>query len=136
MKLGFEEAQSHYTSGSQKARVWTERWVSEQLYCPNCGNRHVNQFSANLPLAGFFCASCQEQFELKSQKTKFGNRVVDGAYHTKKARLLSDDNPNLLLLNCDLPASGEHSTNDRRNLTNHRDMTPPSPFTDRTMTRG
>jgi len=27
MKLGFEETQLPYTSGSQSARAWTERWV-------------------------------------------------------------------------------------------------------------
>jgi type II restriction enzyme len=30
MKLGFEEAQTAYTSGSQNARAWTEAWVSAQ----------------------------------------------------------------------------------------------------------
>ena len=28
MKLGFEEAQTSYTSGSQSARAWTEAWVN------------------------------------------------------------------------------------------------------------
>jgi type II restriction enzyme len=38
MKLGFEESQSPYTSGSQKARAWTEAWVSAWAYCPHCGS--------------------------------------------------------------------------------------------------
>jgi hypothetical protein len=28
MRLGFEESQSSYSSGSQSARAWTETWVS------------------------------------------------------------------------------------------------------------
>jgi hypothetical protein len=34
MKLGFEESQTAYTSGTQKARAWTEAWVSA------CGPRN------------------------------------------------------------------------------------------------
>jgi hypothetical protein len=50
MKLGFEEAQTPYDSGSQSARFWTERWVGEQVFCPNCGHAHVSRFKANKPV--------------------------------------------------------------------------------------
>jgi type II restriction enzyme len=102
MKLGFEEAQTLYSSGSQNARAWTERWVKDQLYCPNCGYQKINQFPANQPVADFVCASCKEEFELKSQKTAFGTKVVDGAFRTMCNRLAASNNPNLLLLNYDL----------------------------------
>lgn len=102
MKLGFEESQVSYSSGSQSARAWTERWVKDQLYCPNCGNPKINQFPANQPVADFVCPSCSEEFELKSQKTPFGTRVVDGAFRTMCERLAASNNPNLLLLNYDL----------------------------------
>lgn len=102
MKLGFEEAQSPYSSGSQSARVWTERWVKDWAYCPNCGNTKINQFAANRPVADFFCPSCSEEYELKSQKAKFGAKIVDGAFRTMVERLSSNNNPNLLLLNYSL----------------------------------
>jgi type II restriction enzyme len=102
MKLGFEETQAAYASGSQNARVWTERWVKDQLYCPNCGSPKINQFPANKPVADFICPSCNEEFELKSQKTAFGTRIVDGAFRTMCERLEANNNPNLLLLNYDL----------------------------------
>lgn len=102
MKLGFEEAQAAYSSGSQNARVWTERWVSDWAFCPNCGNNKINQLPVNSPVADFLCGACSEQFELKSQKTRFGPRVVDGAFRTMCERLASADNPNLFLLNYDL----------------------------------
>lgn len=101
MKLGFEEAQSPYDSGSQSARFWTERWVKEQVFCPNCGHPHISQFQANRPVADFFCTSCSEEYELKSQKTKFGAKVLDGAYRTMSARLAASNNPSLFLLNYD-----------------------------------
>jgi type II restriction enzyme len=102
MKLGFEETQAAYTSGSQNARAWTERWVKDQLYCPSCGNPKINQFPANQPVADFVCPSCGEEFELKSQKTAFGAKIVDGAFRTMCERLAASNNPNLLLMNYDL----------------------------------
>jgi type II restriction enzyme len=101
MKLGFEESQSSYTSGTQKARAWTEAWVSAWAYCPHCGNAKMSQFPNNSPLADFLCGSCSEEFELKSQKGKFGAKVADGAYRTKCERLAASNNPNLLLMNYD-----------------------------------
>lgn len=102
MKLGFEESQSAYTSGSQRAKAWTEAWVGAWAYCPHCGNAKISPFPNNSPLADFFCTSCNEEFELKSQKAKFSTRVVDGAFKTKCERLAASNNPNLLLMNYDL----------------------------------
>jgi hypothetical protein len=102
MKLGFEDSQTAYSSGSQNARAWTESWVSSWAYCPHCGNAKISSFPNNSPLADFFCTSCREEFELKSQKGKFGTRVVDGAFKTKCERLAASNNPNLLLMNYDL----------------------------------
>ena len=58
--------------------------------------------SNNSPLADFLCSLCNEEFELKSQKGKFGPKVADGAYKTKCERLAASNNPNLLLMNYDL----------------------------------
>src|ERR1700722_18372449 len=102
MKLGFEESQTAYTSGSQSARAWTEAWVGAWAYCPHCGNAKISSFPNNSPLADFFCPTCNEEFELKSQKGKFGTRVVDGAFKTKCERLAASNNPNLFLMNYDL----------------------------------
>jgi len=102
MKLGFEETQIPYVSGSQSARAWTERWVRDWVFCPNCGGVTISQFPNNSPVADFFCNSCKEEYELKSQKTAFGSKVLDGAFRTKCERLAADNNPNLFLLNYDL----------------------------------
>jgi type II restriction enzyme len=106
MKLGFEETQAAYKSPSQNARAWTERWVSQWVFCPNCGNQNITQYAANRPVADFFCQSCREDYELKSQKNKFGPKIVDGAFDTMCDRLTQTNNPNLLLINCDLKQFG------------------------------
>ena len=101
MKFEFDEKQTPYTSGSQSARAWTERWVRDWVYCPNCGSPKISAFPNNSPVADFFCASCNEEFELKSQKKMFGNKVLDGAFRTKCDRLAANNNPNLFLLSYD-----------------------------------
>jgi hypothetical protein len=102
MKLEFDEPQSSYYSGAQSARAWTESWVNKQAYCPHCGNAKISAFPNNSPLADFFCTACSEEFELKSQKGKFGTKVLDGEFKTKCERLAASNNPNLLLMNYDL----------------------------------
>ena len=105
MKLEFEEApQTPYDSGSQTARVLSETWASTHAFCPNCGNERLSKFANNQPVADLFCAKCNEEFELKSQKGKFGSRVLDGAFRTMLERLASTNNPNLMLMNYSVPA--------------------------------
>jgi type II restriction enzyme len=102
MKLGFEEATTTYSSASQSAKVWTEGWIRKWLYCPNCGNAKVNQFEHNRPVADFYCPSCNEEYELKGQKSRFAGKVLDGAFRTMCERLKSSNNPSLALMNYDL----------------------------------
>ena len=102
MKLGFEESQTPYTSGSQSARAWTEQWVRTWAYCPNCGAVKINPFPNNSPVADFHCVTCKEEYELKSQKSRFGTKVLDGAFKAKCERLAADNNPNLFLMNYSL----------------------------------
>lgn len=40
-----------YTSHSQIARVVTEGWVAENMYCPRCGCSHLTHLTANRPVA-------------------------------------------------------------------------------------
>src|SRR5438105_15075835 len=62
----------------------------------------IKAFPNNSPLADFLCTSCNEEYELKSQKNKFGSKVLDGAFRTKCERLAAQNNPNLFLMNYDL----------------------------------
>jgi type II restriction enzyme len=58
--------------------------------------------SRHRPVADFICPSCEEEFEVKSQKTAFRQKNRDGAFKTMCERLAASNNPNLLLLNYDL----------------------------------
>ncbi len=102
MRLEFRNIADNYKSLSQKARVLSEDWFGRNMYCPACGNNKLNDFSNNKPVADFFCFSCKEEFELKSSKIIHKKIVPDGAYKTMQERLLSETNPNLMLLRYDI----------------------------------
>ena len=110
MQLGFEEAPAHFESQTQIARIWTEAWTLREVFCPNCGERPLRQFSANTKVADFQCRSCSEEYELKSTRGRFGRKVVDGAYGAMRERLAARNNPNFLLLNYDATTQGGAAT--------------------------
>ena len=100
MCLYFDERLAEqYKSPSQKIRILSEGWVKKEVYCPNCGNSSLEQYSNNKPVADFFCRSCSEDFELKSKKDAMGLKIVDGAYQAMLSRLAGVNNPNFFLLN-------------------------------------
>lgn len=88
-----------YTSNTQKIRIMSESWVSENLYCPSCLATNLSSFNNNNPIGDFFCAKCSEEFELKSKSGIFGSKIVDGAYSKMIERISSANNPNFLFLN-------------------------------------
>lgn len=100
MDLHFETSRADgYISGLQRARILTEGWVASQVYCPNCGYSQMARYANNNPVGDFHCVRCGEDYELKSQRRRFGVKVVDGAYKAMMQRLRGATNPNLLLLN-------------------------------------
>lgn len=101
MNLYFDlQLANNYTSNSQIARVLSENWVKQNSYCPNCGNKSLNEFENNKPVADFYCNNCNEEFEVKSKNgNSVGDKIVDGAYSTMIERINSENNPNFFFLN-------------------------------------
>ncbi len=99
MNLHFNQSLAkNYKSQAQKIRVLSEDWVANQSYCPNCSAEPLTEFTNNQPVADFYCANCNEQYELKSKKAKLSNIINDGAYDTMIERINSDNNPNFFFL--------------------------------------
>lgn len=86
-----------YKSNSQKARVMTEFWTWENIYCPNCGDQ-IFHYKNNKPVADFYCDNCKEDYELKSWLSLW-NKITDWAYSTMIERLQCNQNPNFFFLN-------------------------------------
>lgn len=91
-----------YSSPAQKIRVLSEHWVAREAYCPNCGEDSITPYRNNNPASDFSCAKCSNDYELKSQKGRFGTKVVDGAYSAMINRVRSGRSPNLFLMSYDV----------------------------------
>jgi len=103
VKLFFDATVAEeYTSNAQRARVLSENWVDNEIYCPNCGHLEIDKYPNNQPVADFSCSNCREDYELKSKQGTLGTKIVDGAYRTMLERLTSSKNPNFFLLNYNL----------------------------------
>ena len=91
-----------YKSKAQKIRVMSEDWLCHNMYCPCCGNYHLNKFANNRPVADAFCEKCGEIFELKSSAGTIKEKIVDGEYSTMIERIQSNSNPHLFVLQYDV----------------------------------
>jgi type II restriction enzyme len=100
-RRGFEEESAPYEAQTQKARFWSEGWISRELYCLNCGAPKLSKLPNNTPVGDFVCDVCAEEYEVKSQARKLGASVGDGAYKTMMERLAANNNPSLVLLGYD-----------------------------------
>ncbi|MCC8356887.1 MAG: restriction endonuclease [Oscillospiraceae bacterium] len=99
MDLQFDKAlASAYHSKMQKVRVMSESLVAKNIFCPCCGNPHIQKLGNNKPVADFQCSFCGSIFELKSKKGTLGKKITDGAYSTMIERITSTKNPDLLVM--------------------------------------
>lgn len=87
-----------YHSRSQQARVITEHWASQNLYCPHCARPKIFHEANNAKARDFSCPNCGEIYEMKSKKSAFGNTINDGAFETMKTRAGDSDSPSFFLL--------------------------------------
>jgi type II restriction enzyme len=90
---------SKYTSSTQIARVVSEHWCSENLYCAACDADQLDEAAANTKVLDFRCTNCFETYQVKSQKNLNLRRIVDGAYSAMLAAVQHKTAPNLVILN-------------------------------------
>ncbi len=95
------ELAAAYRSAAQMARVVTEAWVAEQMYCPRCGAEKLCHAANNRPAEDFVCPSCKSSYELKSKRGAVGHKLANGAYEALLQRIRSNNNPDLLVLTYD-----------------------------------
>ncbi len=98
MHAYYKDAVKLYKSRSQIARVVTENWCRDNMYCPFCNNTSVKPFENNKKVYDFFCDNCGQQYQLKSKFSNIGKSIPDGEYHTMIRAINENRTPNLLLL--------------------------------------
>src|SRR5688572_7454627 len=87
-----------YKSLAQVARVVTEGWAAQNLYCAACDADRLQQSRANSRAIDFSCVACGASYQLKSGKRWSEERIPDAAYSAMMAAIHSDSTPNLLVL--------------------------------------
>ena len=91
-----------YKSASQRARVVSEAWAEENLYCANCTSRELAACPTNTEAVDFLCPECEAPFQLKSQSRPFTSRVTDAAFAAMVRAIRAGRNPNLFVLHYDM----------------------------------
>lgn len=88
---------NNYTNQTQVARITTEAWVVENILCPNCGGT-LERYSSNTKSKDVFCMLCKEEYQVKSSRTRFSNRIIGAEYNTTLRSVKSGQHPSLMLL--------------------------------------
>ena len=91
-----------YKSNAQRARIATEAWGTENLYCLNCDSDELSCAPPNTAAFDFICPDCESSFQLKAQSHSFGSKIVDAAYATMLQKIREDKTPNLIALHYEL----------------------------------
>lgn len=92
---------SRYNSPSQKARVVTEAWAEENLYCAGCDGPTLRRTKTNAKLVDFLCPECDSAFQLKSRSTALAGKLNDADYEQMRKAVVENRTPNLLALHYD-----------------------------------
>ena len=92
---------SRYQSRSQQARVLTEAWAAEQLYCVACPQEYLIGYEANHKVDEFHCPRCGARYQLKARAGPFGLRVTGAAYGPLIEAVRTRKVPHYVLLSYD-----------------------------------
>lgn len=87
-----------YRSLSQKARVITEHWAKENLFCPACPSEHLDPLRPNARVRDYDCPNCKASYQLKSADRAFGGSVTNSAYWPKMNAIRDGQAPNYVFL--------------------------------------
>ena len=87
-----------YRSLSQRARVITEHWAKENLFCPACPSGHLDPLRPNAIVTDYDCPDCKSSYQLKSAARAFGGSVTNSAYGPKMRAIQDGQAPNYMFL--------------------------------------
>ena len=87
-----------YHSGAQRARVVTESWGESNLYCPNCSSPKLTWLEPGHPASDYSCPACGFWYQLKSQKSRIGDSITDGAYAAMMNAIRHDELPSFYFM--------------------------------------
>ncbi len=92
---------TRYKSPSQRARVISEAWARNNLYCVRCTSPALMPTPTNAQVVDFVCPGCSAPFQLKSQSRAFSRRIYDSAFESMRLAVERNQAPNLFALQYD-----------------------------------
>ena len=92
------ESAAKYHSASQRARVATEEWGVENLYCLKCTADSLEATRHGTPAIDFHCSKCDSPYQLKSISRPISDRIPDAAYSAMRNAIVTGNTPNLFVL--------------------------------------
>ncbi|HTL53737.1 MAG TPA: DpnI domain-containing protein, partial [Planctomycetota bacterium] len=95
------ELAAGYKAGPQIARVLTEGWFQENMYCPCCPSRRLYQTNTNTKVVDFACHNCNAEFQLKAKSGNLGRKLRDAAYEPMRERITLGRAPHFAFLSYD-----------------------------------
>jgi type II restriction enzyme len=102
MKLLMDSSKAEgFKSAAQIARVVSEDWAKNNLYCPACDSNSLTQAKNNTKVFDFICPSCSAPFQLKSSKRWDERRIPDAGYYAMIEAISTGRNPNLMVMHYD-----------------------------------
>ena len=90
-----------FKSAPQKVRVISEAWAESNAFCCSCGGA-LSRGRNNARVLDFRCKKCHNEFELKSTRGSFSNKLPDGAFRTMIDRLTDASSPDFFFLTYDI----------------------------------
>lgn len=92
---------TRYKSPSQRARVLSEAWARENLYCVCCASPTLRAAPPNAKVIDFRCPQCEALFQLKSQSRAFSRRICDSAFEPMREAVEQSRAPSIYALHYD-----------------------------------
>jgi len=92
------ESAAKYKSASQRARVATEEWGEENLFCLKCSADSLKPTPPSTPAIDFLCSNCESPYQLKSLSRPISHRIADAAYSEMRKAIVAGNTPNLFVL--------------------------------------
>ncbi|MBA4137721.1 MAG: hypothetical protein C0518_10430 [Opitutus sp.] len=103
LRLPFHLA-AGYKSASQRARIASEAWGAENLFCCNCTSNTLRRETANTHVVDFLCPACSDNYQLKSTQRRFGGTITGANYARMMSAVLANRTPHFHLLHYELPS--------------------------------
>jgi type II restriction enzyme len=92
-----------YKSAAQQARVVTQSWAGDNLFCAGCSSVNLTPTREGSEANDFACPRCGLRYELKSKSAPIGKTIRDAGFNAMIRAIREDHTPNLVVMHYEKP---------------------------------